>query len=582
VIVPQNLPPDGNRTPLTTPSDKANFMMDSANANAPVGFLITVLYRPATITLIEKALSDRYQTPVRIRLLMPGTAAGGAVELFEFRVPFAGDVHEEAQQLVRIPEILNAEADVPLGINAEPGAVNRSAGGLRATESLQSDEAEDEKAGEEGAFLFEYADSPFVKGKPIEEVRRWNWAATAFDRALLAPAVPPSPQKEGVRVVQFDTGYTDHPKVKGGFDLDVDYTFLDAANRTDARDPQTRGPGKFPGHGTRTGSILIGRDRTLLANDGNRGLLTPGQLKLVPYRVAETVIIINRLQQLAAALDRAIVEGFDVITMSLGLPPTIATATMAKKAYDKGVIWCCAAGNVVQAVVSPAVFPGTIAVAASNPHKKDWPQSSRGDAVDITAPGQQVYVPTLDPSGRETFRYRNGTSYAVPHVAAAAAYWLARHRTALNSPEYAGWRRVEAFRLALRRSASTDHFLPGRGFGAGMLDAHKLLDILPEPADLKYAYNDWNEHAFFASLQGYGEMLKTYWNRIHGAVFGARGGGAESPVPPAFPLSPSAREIERRLFPQAMAASESIAGTDASTTLRRYQIVQSIVETSAH
>jgi hypothetical protein len=257
---------------------------------------------------------------------------------------------------------------------------------------------------------------------------------------------------------------------------------------------------------------------------------------------------------------------------------------MAKKAYDKGVIWCCAAGNVVQAVVSPAVFPGTIAVAASNPHKKDWPQSSRGDAVDITAPGQHVYVPAVDRSGRETFGYGSGTSYAVPHVAAAAAYWLAKYRRTLDAPDYAGWRRVEAFRQALRASAAdkTTHFLPREGFGAGMLDAQKLLNTKPAPAaSLQYAYNGWNEHAFFASLQGYGEMLKTYWNRIHGAIFGARG-GAESLAPLAAPLSPSAREIERRLFPQAAAAPESAGSTDVNTTLRRYQVVQSIVETSAH
>src|SRR5690606_33297297 len=100
----------------------------------------------------------------------------------------------------------------------------------------------------------------------------------------------------------------------------------------------------------------------------------------------------NRQKQLAAALDLALTQGYDIITMSMGLPPTITTSKLAKKAYDRGVIWCCAAGNEVQAVVAPAVFPGTIAVAASNPHDNDWPGPNQGDNVYVTAPGQNVYV----------------------------------------------------------------------------------------------------------------------------------------------------------------------------------------------
>ena len=137
----------------------------------------------------------------------------------------------------------------------------------------------------------------------------------------------------------------------------------------------------------------------------------------------------------------------------MGLAPTITTANLAKLAYDRGVIWCCAAGNEIKAVVAPAVFPGTIAVAASNPLDEPWKGSSRGDSVDITAPGQDVYIPIWNKNKEEDFSYGNGTSYSAPHVAAAAAYWLAKHHDALRAPEYAGWKRAEAFRQALYASA---------------------------------------------------------------------------------------------------------------------------------
>src|SRR5690606_35054963 len=115
------------------------------------------------------------------------------------------------------------------------------------------------------------------------------------------------------------------------------------------------------------------------------------------------VVIINRQKELAAALDLTITQGYDIITMSMGLPPTLTTSRLARKAYDKGIIWCCAAGNEVQAVVSPAVYPGTIAVAASNPNDEPWEGSSRGDRVDITAPGEDVYVPIWNKQRQEDF-----------------------------------------------------------------------------------------------------------------------------------------------------------------------------------
>ncbi|PSL43401.1 trypsin-like peptidase [Chitinophaga niastensis] len=551
-------------------------------ASSQSSFIIAVINKPASITAIEAILSAKYPPQVQIELITPATAVPGKEELFTFTVTSRNNPFEEAKQLAQIPGIHYAEADVPLYLNADTALVRRGPA-MTATESVS---LADDGYGipNEPRFLDDYtnkAKSPYVNEGQSAANRQWNWYATGFDKVLIN-ATPVSPNEMGIRVVQFDTGFTDHSKVVGGFDSAHDYNFLN--NTDDATDVRTVGIGKFPGHGTRTGSLLIGNAFSPAADNGNCGLLTPVNYKLVPFRIAETVILINRQQQLAAALDRAVAAGFDIITMSMGLPPTITTSNLARKAYESGVIWCCAAGNEVQAVVAPAVYPGTIAVAASNPLDRDWSGSSRGDTVDITAPGEDVYVPIWQEGGQhpEGFAYGDGTSYSTPHVAAAAAYWLAKYKEVLKGPEYAGWKRVEAFRTALASSARRNNQLPTKGFGHGMLDAAALLATPPVPAnELKNAYDNWSESAFLDTVQGYDEIVKTYWNKLHNWIAGTPRGGQESLAPEVLSLSPAAQLLEKVIFHTVSSSYESVAPVGYNTLLARFNTIQSIVENSA-
>ncbi|WP_205504336.1 S8 family serine peptidase [Rufibacter psychrotolerans] len=577
---------DSSFTPKTTaPEPKAPTSPETTPSRKTADFLISALNKPETIEQLEAFLLQRYGAGVVLQLSMPASATEGEVELFHLQVSFQDNPQEEAQKLVSFPQILTAEVDMPLRLNADPNLVLGSGETSSVLESTGSKTLKSDTV-EEADFLKANRQSDYVKDKTPLEFRKWNWAATGFDQALTAQNLR-LPVEKGIRVVQFDTGYSRHRKVQGGFDFELDVNFVEASRETDALDQLTQGFGKFPGHGTRTGSLLIGRENTLIPQEGNVGLLTRSGAKLVPYRIADSVIILDRQQQLAAALDRAISQGFDVITMSMGLPPTTGTAQMAKKAYDKGVIWCCAAGNVVQAVVAPAVFPGAISVAASNPLDRDWAGSSRGDRVDITAPGEAVYVPIwkenrLGDPLQEAFAYGNGTSYATPHVAAAAAYWLAAYQDTLNSPAYAGWRRVEAFRQALKSSARRKNRLPRKGFGAGILDMETLLATQPlPPEELEYAYNSWNEHAFFASLQGYQELVKTYWNRVHGWIFGVRRGNQEALMGEEAGLSEFSQELEKTLFPAGFRSVESEEAVGAPTSLERYQFLHELILSSA-
>lgn len=575
-----NIPVKTMSIPIASnPKESAMYTQRLTNTSQLTSFIISIVNKPENIRRVESVLSVKYSMELQIELMTPAIAVSGVEELFSFEVNFVGNPHEEAKEIAKIPGIYYAEADIPLYMNADTSFVRECTNKQAESGGLMEDGY---GVPNEEIFIATYAGkSPYVVAGRPNEYRRWNWTATGFDRALGA-LKNISPMREGIRVVQFDTGFTDHSKVVGGFDLDDDYDFI--SNSSDAIDRRTVAFGKYPGHATRTGSILIGNEFCLAEKNGNCGLLTPVNMQIVPFRIAETVVLINRQRELAAALDAAIAQGFDVIVMSMGIPPTLTTARLARKAYENGVIWCCAAGNEVGAVVAPAVFPGTISVAASNPLDKAWNGSSSGDRVDITAPGEAVYVPIWQEKENypEGFAYGDGTSYAAPHIAAAAAYWLAKYREDLTGKNYGGWKRVEAFRQALKTSARKEHCLPG-GFGEGILDMEKLLETEPpeEINDSQHAYAGWNENAFLNTLQGWTEAIKTYWNVFHESFFGRRRGKEESIRYEMISLSESTCNLESAMLKQHYSPYEATGVLDKAALLERLNMINAIVQNAA-
>lgn len=112
-----------------------------------------------------------------------------------------------------------------------------------------------------------------------------------------------------LRLVQLDSGYSTHSKSFFGFDLEKDYDFIDSD--TDARDSFKKFFAKHPGHGTRTGSFCIGGKilHDSLGLDGNGGFLCKDNtplIKLIPYRIAQSVILIGRGKELVRAARYAI------------------------------------------------------------------------------------------------------------------------------------------------------------------------------------------------------------------------------------------------------------------------------------
>lgn len=118
-------------------------------------------------------------------------------------------------------------------------------------------------------------------------------------------------------------------------------------------------------------------------------------------------------------------HGAHVINLSLGGPRNSKILEDAvKHALAKGSIVVAAAGNSGGSVGYPGATEGVIGVSASDPDDKLAKFSSRGNGVDIAAPGVSVMQQTICKKGRdkcELFASFNGTSMASPHVAGAAA-----------------------------------------------------------------------------------------------------------------------------------------------------------------
>lgn len=234
--------------------------------------------------------------------------------------------------------------------------------------------------------------------------------------------------REGILIGHPDSGYTDH------WGLGLEALVLDSAwdaisDDSDAADPlvppeQSPWPMPNPGHGTSTASVIVGRGSEALGVVG----VAP-RAKLVPIRATESVVQLFD-SDVARSVDHARRAGCHIVSMSLGGKGFFGLRRCIQRAVESGMIIAAAAGNKVGFVVAPASYDNCLAVAATGFGDSLWEGSSRGSAVDVAAPGWSVHVAAFEwsqqPPGR-LVRRSSGTSYAVAHLAGAAALWLAHH-----------------------------------------------------------------------------------------------------------------------------------------------------------
>jgi len=300
-----------------------------------------------------------------------------------------------------------------------------------------------------------------------------------------------------VWVAHPDTGYRQHPEVWGMPDSPIQpqlgWDFVDDDN--DPTDAFESGMLRWPGHGTKTSSVIISPRGRQLPGGAIGGIsgVAPGT-KLIPLRVANGVVLFDQTNLASAIRAAATAPGtlvkhkVDVISISLGGPPSRALQDAVELAERNGVIVIAAAGNNVKTVVWPARYPNVIALAASNFDNRVWSGSSGGSMVAIGAPGESVWIanPKMEgDSAVNCLSMSSGTSFATATTAGIAALWVSLHRT---EPRFQALAKAGQLTSALRGILSATK-RPGtnwdtKKYGPGIVDAAAVLAApLPAPTE---------------------------------------------------------------------------------------------------
>ncbi len=178
-------------------------------------------------------------------------------------------------------------------------------------------------------------------------------------------------------------------------------------------------------------------------------------------------------------------------------------ASALDKAYESGVIVCCAAGQVWGEVIYPGRYNRCITMGGVGLHKntgklQPWSSAARGQYVDLCAPAdkiRRVKAPSF-PGSTDVYPEADGdgTSYATAICSGVAALWLAHHDAALTTKYQQPWQIPAAFKKLARETAAKHEFKPQLDennvslYGSGSLDAHALLTAkLPNAQSLHQA-----------------------------------------------------------------------------------------------
>lgn len=266
-----------------------------------------------------------------------------------------------------------------------------------------------------------------------------------------------------IRVAHIDTGVTPHQRLGNRVDVASGVNYVDVHGSQ--YDPLNKYASR-PGHGTRTCSILTGFE-----NRPYTGVAP--KLPVVPYRVTDTVLAGSHevSSNIAFAIHHAVDEtSCQVISISLGWPTGNNTdlGRAVDHAYEKGVIVVAAGGQEISTVCYPGKYWRAIAVGGYEERNViyydygDQITKSKTDIkmnhfIDVWAPADPVWRANAVKPGAApgTYSFGHGTSFATPHVSAAAAMWLLRHGANTLTQAYGNelWMRVEAFRMILKLSA---------------------------------------------------------------------------------------------------------------------------------
>ncbi len=261
---------------------------------------------------------------------------------------------------------------------------------------------------------------------------------------------------EGVRVAVLDTGIeTNHPELEGKVVAQADFT---GTGLQDAF-----------GHGTHVSAIISGAGIKDL--DTNRVIGTSPKVSLLVGKVCRDDGWCLE-GDILAGIEWAVQQKARVLNLSLGGGSFDthcdgdALANEVNRAVDQGVVVVAAAGNSGGGIASPACASRAIAVGAVDSLNNVPAWSSRGEALDVVAPGVSILSAYSCEAGGSCpgpwYAKLSGTSMAAPHVAATVALLL---------QERADLQPQAIYDLLTKTSADFGSFGFDTVYGHGRIDA---------------------------------------------------------------------------------------------------------------
>ncbi|HEX4598604.1 MAG TPA: S8 family serine peptidase [Burkholderiaceae bacterium] len=207
-------------------------------------------------------------------------------------------------------------------------------------------------------------------------------------------------------------------------------------------------------HGTQVATILSGN-----LDAGFAGLLPRARLFAADvFNFAPKSGQSTNAVMIAQGLDWLLAQQLAVVNVSVAGPDNAVLHETIRRVTSRGVPVVVAAGNLGPdgPPQYPAAYPEAIAVTAVDHLGNVYPRASRGDYVDVAAPGVHIWSAGADGRGR----FVDGTSFAAPFVSAEVALLHAADPQ-LNPSE---------IKTELRRQASSaTQGSPQRGTGGGLL-----------------------------------------------------------------------------------------------------------------
>jgi subtilisin family serine protease len=177
---------------------------------------------------------------------------------------------------------------------------------------------------------------------------------------------------------------------------------------------------------------------------------------------------------LAQGMDYAVQRNADIINLSLSGPTGVEDKLITRlvdQAVGRGIVVIAAAGNSGPhgQPAFPAVLPNVIAVTAVDSKEQLYSSATRGDFIDLSAPGVEII--STGPGGK--LLVASGTSLAAAFVTGTAA--LVLQQQPRISPQ--------ALQALLEHTAK-DLGPPGKDsqFGSGLVDAcHAIAQLKGDP-----------------------------------------------------------------------------------------------------